>query len=180
MRAMLAQPVVVPGFYFIDAEEGRWNSGREENNLGYRRLGAGEPTSVSEGRGVRVVSLGMVAAGVSVFTPYAYNYLLGVALFGAMTVWIFILVSHLSFRRRHKAPQLPVRMPWFPWMQLAALGLLIAILVTMGLDEEFWRTSWIVGVPWLVLLSIAYFVWRPRRERLSSNRLDLAGNPAKD
>lgn len=24
------------GFYFIDAEEGRWNSSREENNLGYR------------------------------------------------------------------------------------------------------------------------------------------------
>src|ERR1700722_15369046 len=24
------------GFYFIDAEEGRWNSGRELNNLGYR------------------------------------------------------------------------------------------------------------------------------------------------
>ncbi len=24
------------GFYFVDAEEGRWNSGREHNNLGYR------------------------------------------------------------------------------------------------------------------------------------------------
>jgi len=24
------------GFYFIDAEEGRWNCGRQENNLGYR------------------------------------------------------------------------------------------------------------------------------------------------
>src|SRR5947199_2726829 len=24
------------GFYYIDAEEGRWNSGRPENNLGYR------------------------------------------------------------------------------------------------------------------------------------------------
>ena len=24
------------GFYFIDSEEGRWNSGRKENNLGYR------------------------------------------------------------------------------------------------------------------------------------------------
>ena len=24
------------GFYFIDAEEGRWNSGREDSNLGYR------------------------------------------------------------------------------------------------------------------------------------------------
>ena len=24
------------GFYFVDAEEGRWNSGRKEDNLGYR------------------------------------------------------------------------------------------------------------------------------------------------
>ena len=24
------------GFYFVDAEEGRWNSGRKDNNLGYR------------------------------------------------------------------------------------------------------------------------------------------------
>ena len=24
------------GYYYIDAEEGRWNSGRKENNLGYR------------------------------------------------------------------------------------------------------------------------------------------------
>ena len=27
---------VAHGFYFIDAEEGRWNSGRAENNLGYK------------------------------------------------------------------------------------------------------------------------------------------------
>jgi L-asparagine transporter-like permease len=106
----------------------------------------------------------LLAAAVSMFTPLAYNYLLGVALFGAMIVWIFILVSHLSFRRRHGTTELPVRMPWFPWLQLIALGLLVAILVTMGLDREFWGISWIVGVPWLVLLSIAYFVWRQRRQ----------------
>lgn len=110
----------------------------------------------------------LVAAGVSKLTPLAYNYLFGVALFGAMIVWIFILLSHLSFRRRHKTLELPVRMPLFPWLQLAAIGLLIAILITMGLDQEFWNISWIVGVPWLVLLSIAYFVWRPRRERLGN------------
>jgi L-asparagine transporter-like permease len=111
----------------------------------------------------------LVAAGVSKLTPHAYNYLFGVALFGAMIVWIFILLSHLSFRRRHKTLELPVRMPLFPWLQLTAIGLLIAVLVTMGLDTEFWNISWIVGVPWLVLLSIAYFVWRPRRELLGSN-----------
>jgi L-asparagine transporter-like permease len=104
----------------------------------------------------------LAAAAVSMFTPYAYNYLFGVALFGAMTVWIFILVSHLSFRRRHNVAELPVRMPLFPWLQLAAIALLIGVLVTMGLDREFWRISWICGVPWLVLISIAYFL-RSRR-----------------
>jgi amino acid transporter, AAT family len=115
----------------------------------------------------------LIAAGVSKLTPHAYNYLFGVALFGAMTVWIFILVSHLSFRRRHKPTELPVRMPFFPWLQLAAIGLLIAVLVTMGLDEEFWGISWIVGVPWLALISIAYFVWRARAQPPGGNRLDL-------
>jgi AAT family amino acid transporter len=104
----------------------------------------------------------LCAAAVSMLTPYAYNYLFGVALFGAMTVWIFILVSHLRFRQRHNVAELPVRMPWFPWLQLTAIALLIGVLVTMGLDREFWRISWICGVPWLVLISIAYFI-RSRR-----------------
>jgi hypothetical protein len=46
--------------------------------------------------------------------------------------------------------------------------------------REFWGISWICGVPWLALISIAYFVWRPRRERLGGNPLDLARNPAED
>jgi L-asparagine transporter-like permease len=111
----------------------------------------------------------LIAAAISMFTPFAYNYLLGVARFGAMVGWIFILVSHLSFRRRHGKAALPVRMPLFPWLQLIALGLLVGILLTMGWDKEFWRISWIVGVPWLVLISIAYFVWRPRREAKASS-----------
>lgn len=105
----------------------------------------------------------LLAAGVSRLTPLAYNYLFGVALFGAMIVWILILLSHISFRRRHGSAHLPVRMPFFPWMQLAGIALLLAILVTMGLDTGFWRVSWIVGVPWLLLISAAYFISRARK-----------------
>ncbi len=108
----------------------------------------------------------LAAAGVSRFTPLAYNYLQGVALFGAIVVWIMILLSHLSFRRFHKAADLPVRMPLFPYMQIAGLVLLVALLITMGLDTAFWNISWIVGVPWLALLSGAYFVWKSRARRL--------------
>lgn len=99
----------------------------------------------------------LAAASVSVMTPYAYNYLFGVALFGAITVWIIVLLSHLSFRRRHRLEDLPVRTPLFPWLQLSALVLLCAVLVTMGLDHGFWNVSWIVGVPWLILISAVYF-----------------------
>ena len=108
----------------------------------------------------------LAAAAVSVLTPLAYNYLFGVALFGAIIVWMTILVSHLSFRRRHGSASLPVRMPLFPYMQLAGLGLLVAILITMGLDTDFWNISWIVGVPWLLLITAAYFVWKRRSAAL--------------
>lgn len=109
----------------------------------------------------------LLAASVSMLTPLAYNYLFGVALFGAIIVWIFILLSHLSFRRHHKGADLPVRTPFFPWMQLAGIALLIAVLITMGLDTEFWNISWIVGVPWLVLISAAYLIWRTRNRGAS-------------
>ncbi|TLY61025.1 MAG: amino acid permease [Gammaproteobacteria bacterium] len=107
----------------------------------------------------------LVAAGVSKLTPLAYNYLFGVALFGAMIVWIAILLSHLSFRRRHRVQDLPVRMPLFPYLQVAGLALLVAVLVTMGLDREVWDVSWIVGVPWLALVSAGYFISKARKAR---------------
>jgi len=103
----------------------------------------------------------LVAAGVSIFTPNAYAFLLGVALFAAIIVWMFILVSHLSFRRHHLARDLPVRMPLFPWMQYAGLLMLATILITMGLDTNLY-VSWLYGVPWIILISAAYFIWKAR------------------
>ncbi|WP_322056979.1 amino acid permease [Paraburkholderia sp. J63] len=104
----------------------------------------------------------LAAAAVSFFSPLAYNYLFGIALFGGIFVWIVILVTHLRFRRAWRGRALPVRMPFFPVAQITGIALLAAILVTMGLDTEFWDISWIVGVPWLVGVSLVYFVYRKR------------------
>jgi len=111
----------------------------------------------------------LVAAGVSIVTPNAYGYLLGVALFAAILVWMIILMSHLSFRRHHLASELPVRMPLFPWMQYAGLLMLAAILLTMGLDSNLYL-SWVYGVPWLILISAAYFLWRGRSRRAQTSQ----------
>src|SRR5271155_5628524 len=70
----------------------------------------------------------LAAAGLSKLTPLAYNYLFGVALFDAIIVWVIILLSHFSFRRRLGAAELPVRMPGFPLVQIAGLTLLCAVL----------------------------------------------------
>jgi amino acid transporter, AAT family len=118
----------------------------------------------------------LVAAGVSIFTPNAYGYLLGVALFAAILVWMFILLSHLSFRRHHLASELPVRMPLFPWMQYAGLLMLAAILLTMGLDPNLY-VSWVYGVPWLILISAAYFLWRARSRRAHASRAAARAAP---
>jgi L-asparagine transporter-like permease len=104
----------------------------------------------------------LAAAAVSFFSPLAYNYLFGIALFGGIFVWIVILVTHLRFRRAWRGRKLPVRMPLFPIAQITGIALLSAILVTMGLDTDFWNISWIVGVPWLIGISLVYFIYRKR------------------
>lgn len=120
----------------------------------------------------------LVAAAASVYTPDAYADLFGVALFAAILVWMFILASHLSFRRRHRGAALPVRMPFFPWMQWAGLIMLAGILVTMGLDPTL-HVSWLYGVPWVALISLAYFVRRARlRRAVAGPRGRPVGNEA--
>jgi amino acid transporter, AAT family len=50
-------------------------------------------------------------------------------------------------------------------VQIVGLGVLIAVLITMGLDKEVWGISWIVGVPWIALLSIFYLARKANRAR---------------
>jgi len=127
---------------------------------GFGRLtGSGTPATAVLVTGVCVLT----AVTAARFTPRAYAYLQGVALFGAILVWASILVSHLKFRRVRGADGLPVRAPLFPVLQIVGLVMLAALLVTMGLSPD-WRISWLVGIPWLALLTVAYLAAR-RLER---------------
>ncbi len=101
----------------------------------------------------------VAAALLSKLRPDAYQQLFGVALFGAISVWITILICHLRFRAVNDVKELPVRMPLFPYMQIAGIALLSAILITMAFDKD-WRIAWICGVPWTILLTVAYFLWK--------------------
>ena len=107
----------------------------------------------------------LIAAMTAYASRKAYNYLFGIALFGSILTWLTILATHLQFRRKYpaeKLTQLSSRAPFSPYLQWLALLLLVAILITMGLDTEYWNVAIIVGLPWVVTVSLAYFVTRRR------------------
>jgi AAT family amino acid transporter len=114
--------------------------------------------------------------GVATFITYAfpasaYVYMLGIALFGALFVWFMIFVTHLGFRkhrREHGGPALPVTMPLFP------LTTIVGALAILGITLSTWwvegmRVTMEAGVPWLVALSICYFVWKQSSARESDD-----------
>jgi L-asparagine transporter-like permease len=111
-----------------------------------------------------ISSVGVLIAGlVALFSPRAFQYLVGISLFGGLLTWITVLVTHLRFRAVTSVASLVVRAPLFPWPQVAGLAALGAVVITMALDEDIWRSSVIVGVAWLGAVVVAYAVRLARR-----------------
>jgi amino acid transporter, AAT family len=82
-----------------------------------------------------VSAAGMVAAILlAIFAPSrAFLVLYGVAVAGMFFVWSIILLAHLSFRRsigKARVAQLPIRLPFSPYSQIAALIALAAIAIS--------------------------------------------------
>jgi AAT family amino acid transporter len=117
--------------------------------------------------GTPVFALLVSAAGlagatlVAMFYPdSAYVYMFGVSLFGGLFVWLMIFLTHLFFRPRWEAlgrPPLPVRMIGYPYTSLLGAALLAAILATTWWVDGM-RVTLIAGIPWLALLTGAYFL----------------------
>ncbi len=82
----------------------------------------------------------------------AYVWFFGVALFGALFVWLMIFVTHIAFR----APTVPVA---------SSVG---AALVAAILVSTWWvpalRSTLVAGGPWLLALAIGYRFSRARRQ----------------
>lgn len=102
-----------------------------------------------------------VAAFLSVHSEDdAFVILFGVSVFGALVVWILILLTHMVFRRRRAAlglPSAPVRLWGAPVTSGLAIAALAAILVSTAFIDGL-TASWKAGVPFFVLLLIAYAI----------------------
>lgn len=120
-------------------------------------------------------SAGMLLAAIIsvVAADSAYLALFGISVFGALVVWILILITHMRFRivrARHNLPQSPARLKGAPVTTVLAILFLAAVLVsTIFIDGLTW--TWMAGVPFFALLLIAfYFV--DKRTNAGGDRYD--------
>ncbi|GHC99309.1 amino acid permease [Zhihengliuella salsuginis] len=123
--------------------------------------------------GAPVNALLLSAAGVAVAAiVYAANpesgftIMMALSMFGAMSTWMIIFVTHLFFRRAHRrtGAALAYRLPFYPAGSVLGALLMLALLVTTLFTEEF-RMTLVFGVPFAVLVVVAYFVMRRRGAR---------------
>ncbi len=76
-----------------------------------------------------------------------------------MVPWFVILISQIEFRKQHKAKmdQHPFKMPFSPYSNYLTLAFLLLTLIFMFFNPET-RISIIVGVVFLALMTVLYFV----------------------
>src|SRR5260221_6547694 len=95
------------------------------------------------------IGLGAAVLVRAMWPDSAYVWFFGVALFGALFVWLMIFVTNIAFRAsRHAAT------PWGSWLG----GALVAgiLLATWWVPDL--RSTLTAGVPWLLLLVVGYQV----------------------
>ena len=108
-------------------------------------------------------SVGMAVALVlsEIFKETAFVFLIGVAFFGGPFIWLMTLVTHIAFRRRmaRENPEFTRIAPLGIWGSLGGIAAIAAILVSTWWIPDF-HVALLAGVPWLVFLTVCYFIWR--------------------
>jgi amino acid transporter, AAT family len=99
-----------------------------------------------------------LAVALNMFVPEAsFTLMISISMFGALFTWLMIFVTHLFYRRRNPGPS-AFRMWGYPYTSVLGAVLLLAILITSAFTSEF-RMTLVYGVPFLVLLTVAYRLW---------------------
>ncbi len=112
--------------------------------------------------GVPIAALLASSAGVAVaavlyalYSASAFTLMISISTFGALFTWLMIFVTHLAFRRRHRADTGGFRMIGAPWTTLLGAALLLAVLLTSAITPGF-RSMLLYGIPFLALLTLLY------------------------
>jgi amino acid transporter, AAT family len=108
-------------------------------------------------------SVGLVVALVlsEIFQRTAFVFLIGVAFFGGPFIWLMTLATHIAFRlRAARENRAIVKIaPLGLWSSVLGIVALLAVLASTWWIPDF-HVALLAGPPWLVFLTVCYFIWR--------------------
>ncbi len=143
-----------------------------------RSLGKLSPHGIPR-RAIFVSMFGLALAAVLSlkYADSVYLWMFGISIFGGIMVWILILATLIAFRarrRRDGLPPSPLQMPLYPWLAIAGIAALAAILADAFFIDM--AVAWYAGVPWLVFVSVVYGL--TARKRRGAKERGAAEPPA--
>jgi L-asparagine transporter-like permease len=108
-------------------------------------------------------SIGLAVALVlsQMFKQTAFIFLIGVAFFGGPFIWLMTLATHIAFRLRvaKEKRAIAIIAPLGIWSSIAGIAALLAILASTWWIPDF-HVVLLTGPPWLLFLTVCYFIWR--------------------
>lgn len=121
-------------------------------------------------------SIGLVVAMVlsRVFQETAYLFLINIAFVGGPFAWLITLVTHIAFRKKMASENRTFARfaPLGIWSSLAGIAGLAAVLASTWWIPDF-HLALLAGPPWLVFLTVCYFIWRKVQRRATQQSARL-------
>lgn len=119
------------------------------------------------------VLLGLVVGVVLSYIAPAnlFVYVYSASVLPGMVPWFIILISQIRFRKA-KGEELkdhPFKMPFAPVTNYLTIAFLIMVLVGMGFNDET-RVSLVVGIVFLVLVILSFYVFKIGNRRVPNNK----------
>ncbi|UDL97627.1 amino acid permease [Streptomyces longhuiensis] len=94
-----------------------------------------------------------------------------IATFATVWVWLMILLSQVSARRRMSAQEvaaLKYPAPFWPYGQIITITFMVCVVVLLAFSDST-RIALVVGGVWLALMTCVYYLWlRPRARRAAA------------
>jgi len=131
--------------------------------------------------------LTVVVMGASLLIGVVLNYLIpenvflliaSIATFATVWVWLMILLAQVGMRRGMSAKEvaeLKFPVPLWPAAPAAAIGFMLFVFAVLGYFPDTQAALW-VGMVWIALLVIAYWLWvRPRNMEGRVSAVPAAG-----
>jgi len=135
-------------------------------------------------RGVPLAALLVSSVGMFIallvelrFQETAFVYTLGASFFGGLFGWFIIFLTHLAFRRRQarEGRELPMRFaPRSAWTSVAGLLAIVGALISTWWIPGMKITIY-AGLPWLVLITLCYFLWARGAKAAHAEENDARG-----